>query len=117
MNEKDIKSAIESVGIPCAHMSWVRGSAPELPWAVFYLDDTDGFFADDGIYSGVHNWIVELAQRSSDKTLEENLENVIVTEFGPFSKSEYWDSQENCLITSYSFSLLDNQEQELNNAY
>mgnify|MGYP007070073968 CR=1 FL=1 len=35
--------------MPCAHMAWPIGKAPELPWCVYYLDDADGFEADNSL--------------------------------------------------------------------
>lgn len=103
MSKETVAEVIKSCNIPCAHASFVRGSAPSLPWATFYVEGVDGFAADNVIYTQKTNWAIELVQRSSDTELEHALENAIVANFSPFDKSEYWDNNEHCLITTYYF--------------
>lgn len=103
MSKEAVAEVITSCGIPCAHAAWIRGSAPDLPWAVFYVENTDGFHADDCTYTSHINWVIELVQLSSDSELERELEHAIEQRFSPYEKSEYWDFQEGCLITSYYF--------------
>lgn len=103
MSIREVHEAIASAGIPCSHMAWPRGSAPDPPWAVYGEESQSAFYADGKVYSGVISWEVDLVQRSSDPSVEAALEAAIADAFGPFDKSESYDSQEGCLITTYSF--------------
>lgn len=103
MGRREVMKAVTSVGIPCAHMAWLEGQAPPLPFAVFYIDETDGLFADNRIHTPVINWIVELYQRQASEALETAIEESIQDSFGGFRKTEAWVDEESCLMTAYYF--------------
>lgn len=94
---------MDAAGIPSVHMAWREGTAPELPWCVFYIEDTDGVFADNSITVSSTKWVVELYQRQSKQDVEDAVEAAILSAFGPFTKSEAWVEKENCIQTSYYF--------------
>lgn len=83
-------------------MAWPVGSAPNLPWAVFYMDDSEAV-GDNGGYAERQDWVVELYQRSRDAALEKELEGALRGRYGAIAKSESWSSSESCLITAYYF--------------
>lgn len=101
MSYSKVYSTVSGV-VPCVHMAWPVGSAPSLPWAVFYLDETEPV-GDNGGYAERQEWIVELYQRSRDAELEKGLEAALRGSFGAIAKSESWSSSESCLITEYYF--------------
>ena len=107
MGRKEVQKAVTAAGLPCCHMAWLEGQAPPLPWCVFYLDDTDGVFADNTVRTFVNRWVVELYQKSADAALENALEQSLLDAFGPFIKSETWVRSENCLQTAYHFTEID----------
>lgn len=102
MGKAEIYTAISTV-VPCVHMAWREGTAPALPWAVYYLDESSSLFASNTRYANVNRWTVELYQKSSDLTLETQLETALDTNFGGYSKSEAWIDTENCVQTTYMF--------------
>lgn len=103
MGRREVMAAATSVGLPCAHMAWLEGQAPSLPFAVFYIDQTDGMFADNRMHTLVNNWVIELYQRQADEALEKALEESIQDSFGGFRKTEAWVDKEKCLMTAYYF--------------
>ncbi len=103
MSYADVQTCVESAGIPCVHTAWPAGSAPQLPWCVFYLDESDGFYADGTAFAESESWVVELYQRSRDAAVEATLESAIRSRFGPFRKTEGWVESEGCLQTAYYF--------------
>lgn len=103
MSHADVKSCIESAGLPCVHMAWPTGSAPGLPWCAFYADSTDGFYADGRNYVRRTSWVVELYQSPRDPAVESALESAISRRFGPFRSTEGWVASEGCVQTSYYF--------------
>ncbi len=107
MSHVDVKSCVESAGLPCVHMAWPVGSAPDLPWCAFYVDEGDGFYADGLNYAGRTSWVVELYQRSRDASIESALESALSERFGPFRKTEAWVASEGCVQTSYYFTQVD----------
>lgn len=104
MGHKEVKSCIESCGIKAAHWAFLKGSAPDLPWAVFYQDGMNGKYADDVLYAANTDWVVELYERTLTPKLEAAIEAAITRDFGAYSRSEAWLSEEECLQVSYRFS-------------
>lgn len=84
-------------------MAWPVGSAPDLPWCVFYLYEDGRLSADDKRYYDMPTWAVELYQRQSDAETEGALEQSIRERFGDYDKSEAWVESEGCLQTTYTF--------------
>lgn len=109
MSYADVQSCVSAV-VPCAHMAWPTGCAPSLPWAVFYLDETDPV-GDNGAYAEKLSWVVEFYQRSRDAATEAALEAALRASFGALTKQESWVDSEGCLMTSYYF----NQFEEVPN--
>lgn len=98
---------LDEIGIPCVHMAWRQGSAPDLPWAVFYLDDDAHMCADNRRWESHPRWCVELYQFASDALLEEALEEALIGHYGDYYKTEAWVDEEDCLMTSYVFTDLE----------
>ena len=110
MSGSHVYSVITSVGIgdgktmPCAHMTFPIGSvAPPLPWCVYYLDEMEGFAADNRLHAKNYNWVVEHYWKDYDEDIEAALESAIESEFGAFRKTEVWVEDENCVQTAYYF--------------
>lgn len=103
MSKEDVFAVAQDAGIPAAHMAWPVGSAPALPWLVFYVESQYGTYADNTIYKPSPRWAIELYQRTCDDELVEKVEASILERFGPFSKTESWVEDENCLQTTYYF--------------
>lgn len=102
MAHKDVQSAINAV-VPCCHMAWTVGSAPSLPWAVFYLDECDSQYADNTVFASVNRWVVELYERTHSDEIEGAVEKAINESFGSFSKTEMWIESESCIQVVYRF--------------
>lgn len=102
MSRDDVFGAV-SAHVPCAHMAWPAGKAPGLPWAVFYEERSDDFFADDAAYAGASRWRVELYERYGDGALEDALAESLEGLFGPVDRVESWVGSEQCLMTAFSF--------------
>lgn len=49
MNLIDLKSELETLGFPVQYQAFAQGHAPELPYILFYEDDSEQFFADNSI--------------------------------------------------------------------
>ena len=49
MTLEDIKTALNTVGVPVTYFEWDCG-APSLPYIVYLETDTDNVFADDRVH-------------------------------------------------------------------
>lgn len=102
MAHKDVQQTINPI-VPCCHMAWTVGNAPKLPWAVFYLDENDGQYADNKRYAEVNHWVVELYEKTHSCEVESAVEEAITEKFGAFSKTEIWVESESCIQVVYRF--------------
>lgn len=101
---------LETAGIPFAHMTWPVNQAPDLPWCVFYLDEDYAFNADGKRFITYGYWTVELYQKAADSAIEKQVEDAITQAFGDYRKSETWVDEEDCLMTSYAFTVIERNE-------
>lgn len=104
MSGESVVAAISSVPLPCAHMAFPIGSAPALPWCVYYLDEMDGYAADNTLLAKRNRWVIEHYWKVHDDAIEASLEQAILDNFGAYTKTETWVDTENCVQTTYYFS-------------
>lgn len=107
MSRKQVAAALKASGIPFAHMAWPVNQAPDLPWCVFYLDEDSRLDADNGRWASCGTWAVELYQKAADSAVEKAVEDAVTTAFGDYYKSETWVDSEDCLMTSYRFTVIE----------
>lgn len=110
MSHAEVFSAVSSV-VPCAHMAWPEGMAPELPWAVYMVDETDDLFADNDNWAHVPRWRVELYERVRDASVERELKAAL-RRIGPVAVYETWIDSEKCHEVVYTFSQVERNEDE-----
>lgn len=103
MSKQDVIAVGTDAGIPAVHMAWPIGSAPPLPWLAFHVESQRGIYADNTVYKATPRWVLELYQRTCDDALVKRVEESVLRRFGPFTKSEAWVEDENCLQTTYYF--------------
>lgn len=103
MTGENVVAAISGAGMPICHMAWPAGSAPKLPWCVFYLNEDETLYADDAPYADRAEWCVELYCKPDDADSAPKVERALREGFGNFTKSEAWVEDQGCLQTSYVF--------------
>lgn len=102
---EDVYAALDSSGIPFAYMAFGEGRAPSLPWGVYYLDERTGFYADGEVYAERCLWCVEVYCRTLDNRMLGKVEDALAP-FGPVARADAWVSDENCLVTTFTFSTI-----------
>ena len=103
MTPENVVSCIRGCGLECAHMCFPKGSAPALPWAVYYLDETSDMCADGEIWDEIPIWVVEVYEKSFDPSLHRKVKDAIARDFTPPTVEQTWVEDENCLLTTYTF--------------
>ena len=115
MSGESVYKAISKL-MPCAHVAWAVGSAPALPWCVYYLDEMDGLYSDDRTYARRNRWIVEYYYKEHDAEEQAALEKAIADAFGAFrTTGEMWVDDESCFETAYYFTEIERIEKEQEN--
>lgn len=101
MSHADVYEAVSAVA-PCAHMEWPGGSAPPLPWAIYY-GRSEPICAGDEQLAVKHRWTVELYEARRDPVLEEALGDELRERFGPVTRDESYKENDNMLMVTYTF--------------
>ena len=110
MSGEAVYKAVSEV-MPCAHIAWTAGSAPELPWCVYYLDESDGIAADNRLHAKRNHWIVEHYYKEYDAVYEAALEKALADAFGVFrTTGEMWVDDESCYETAYYFTEIEKEQ-------
>lgn len=63
MTMEDVKTLLESTGLPVAYRSFPEGGAPALPFLCYYSPYTNNFAADGVAYATINHINVELYTR------------------------------------------------------
>jgi hypothetical protein len=105
-----VYKALLASGIKGTYVAYPVGKAPPLPWFTYREEDNGEVFADDTNYAEMPHYMVRLYQKDADQSVERALGDAIA-KIGPYRRFQTWSATENCLITTYQFTLTE----EVNN--
>lgn len=95
MNYTEVKTMLESTGLPVCYYQWVNGTAPDLPYICYYFPNNNPETADNKIHHKIEALAVELYTESKDFATEQLVESVLDTYELPYSRSEQYIEDEN----------------------
>ncbi len=102
MTYEEIKEMIESIGLDFTYYQWDIGSAPELPYILFYYPERNDFLADGRNYLKITKLNIELYSDNKDFDNEEAIESVL-DEYGlVYQKEEQYISEERMYEVLYT---------------
>ena len=118
MNLMEFKAELEKLGIPVQYRAFQVGQAPELPYILFYEDDSDNVFADNQNYFDVLNVSCELYTDEKDIELETKLQKLLYDLEIQYNSTETYIDSENMYLKAYDVvitfdSLADVKEKEI----
>ena len=119
MNLMEFKSELEQLEIPIQYRAFESGQAPELPYIIFYENDSDNIFADNSNWFDVLNVVCELYTDEKDIELETKLQKLLYDLEIEYNSTETFIDSENMYIKAYDVvitfdSLADVKEKEIN---
>ena len=114
----EFKSELEKLGIPVQYRAFQVGQAPQLPYLIFYENDSDNIFADNSNYFDVLNVVCELYADEKDIELETKLHKLFYDNEIEYNSTETFIDSENMYLKAYDVqitfdSLADVQEKEV----
>ncbi len=118
MNLMEFKAELEQLEIPIQYQAFASGQAPELPYLIFYENDSDNVFADNHNYYDVLNVSCELYTDEKDIELETKLQKLLYDLEIEYNSTETFIDSENMYMKAYDVtitfdSLADVQEKEI----
>ena len=114
----EFKSELEKLGIPVQYRAFQVGQAPELPYLIFYENDSDNIFADNSNWFDVLNVVCELYTDEKDIELETKLQKLLYDLEIQYNSTETYIDSENMYLKAYDVvitfdSLADVKEKEV----
>ena len=114
----EFKAELEKLEIPIQYRAFQVGQAPELPYLIFYENDSDNIFADNHNYFDVLNIVCELYTDEKDIELETKLQKLLYDLEIEYDSTETFIDSENMYLKAYDVvitfdSLADVQEKEV----
>ena len=73
----ELEEHLQGLNLPLAYRQWGKGEEPNLPYLLFYRDQSDDFYADDGNYVAGNQMALELYSETKDFELEEQVEGLL----------------------------------------
>lgn len=118
MNLMEFKAELEKLEIPIQYRAFASGHAPELPYLIFYENDSDNIFADNQNWFDVLNVVCELYADEKDIELETKLQKLFYYNEIEYNSTETFIDSENMYLKAYDVvitfdSLADVQEKEV----
>ena len=118
MNLMEFKAELEKLDIPIQYRAFQVGHAPELPYLIFYENDSDNIFADNHNYFDVLNVACELYTDEKDIELETKLQKLLYDLEIQYNSTETYIDSENMYLKAYDVqitfdSLADVKEKEV----
>ena len=118
MNLMEFKAELEKLDIPIQYRAFESGQAPQLPYLIFYENDSDNIFADNHNYYDVLNVACELYTDEKDIELETKLQKLFYDTEIEYNSTETFIDSENMYMKAYDVvitfdSLADVKEKEV----
>lgn len=118
MNLMEFKAELEKLGIPVQYRAFPIGQAPQLPYLIFYENDSDNIFADNVNWYDVLNVACELYTDEKDIGLETKLQKLLYDLEIQYNSTETFIDSENMYLKTYDVtitfdSLADVKEKEI----
>lgn len=98
----EFKGELEKLGVPIQYRAFQVGNAPELPYILFFEDDSDNFMADNHNYYDVLNVVCELYSDEKDIELETKLQKLLYDLEIEYNTQETFIDSENMYLKTYN---------------
>lgn len=108
MTYKEIKTLLETTGLPVVYYQWPKDKAPNPPYLIFYYPGDNDFVADDTNYQKIRELTVELYTDQKDFALEEVVEGVLSGMV--YSRYETYIDDERMFLVTYEMEVIINAE-------
>lgn len=87
-------------------MCFPVGQAPQLPYICYEVDDTRNFIGDNKVVKEILDVDVNLYSKQKDTSSESAIEAALANGGYPWNKSETYIDSEDCLMVTYSITLI-----------
>lgn len=108
MTFTQFKEMLGETGLDNTYYSWPENEAPQLPYLVWYLPNSENFAADDSVYQRIDTLNVELYTETKNFDLEQTVEAVLNRWEMVWEKSESYIESEHMYEVLYTMEVIIN---------
>lgn len=112
MTYKEVRTLVESFGLPCAYYQFAHDTAQPPPFLCYFFSNSDDFYADNENYKRIRLLSIELYTDRKAFDLEEEIESRLEVLNLPYYKEESFLDKERLHMTSYEMEVVINSEEE-----
>lgn len=98
MRLEELKTLLETTGMPVTYRAWPENEAPPLPFICYLVAYSNNFGADNRVYHKISHIQVELYTKQKDQSSEDKVENAL--------SSFYWDKTEEYIDSERCYQIL-----------
>ena len=101
----ELLAIVQEIGYPNAYDHFAGGEAPELPYILYLVPESNNFAADNYAYFKVNEVHIELYTDRKDLTAEQKVEAVLDRHGIFYNRSETWIESEQLYEVLYYFDM------------
>jgi len=101
MTYQEVKTMVESIGIPYAYYQFPEGTDQPCPFICFYFTGSNDLAADDTNYQRIRPLAIELYTDNKDFSLENTVEAVLNGAGIVYSRDEVYIDSERMYMVSF----------------
>lgn len=106
MTCEDIVAMLAPMNLPLAYHHYAEGEAPELPYLIYVLPNTNNFHADGKVYAKINALDIELYSAIKNPELEAQLEAILDENALCYEKTEDWLTSEKMYECLYEMEVI-----------
>ena len=106
MSKSEVKSMIESVGLPYAYHHFAEGESPPCPFILYLYPKSSNFSADNIPFAKMDDLQIELYSKKRDFAIEAALEAELDARSLFYNKSEVYISSEGMFEVIYELEMV-----------
>lgn len=108
MTQDEVKTLLDSVGVPTAYYEFPDDTVTAPPFICFYYGQSDDLYADDSNYARISRLYVELYTDAKDFELESKLETILSQAGITYTKDDQEITSERMHETLYTMEVTNN---------
>lgn len=106
MTYREVKTMVESIGLPFAYYQFTADTAVAPPFICFYFDESDDEPADNMNWVKIRTLYIELYTDEKDFELESTVEAVLAANDQFFTRSETYLDSERMMMVAYEMQVV-----------
>ena len=106
MTYREVKTMVQSIGLPFAYYQFTADTAVAPPFICFYFDESDDEPADNMNWAKIRTLYIELYTDEKDFELESTVESVLASNDQFYTRSETYLDSERMMMVSYEMQVV-----------